>query len=513
MIMKPISLFNVFMADTVPEKTSKVLMSGQITQGPIVEQFEKELGEYLGNERVLTLNSATAGLTLALRLLNTTETDIVLSCPLTCFATNAAILANHCKIGWVDVDMNTGNMCMNDLKNKLSEHTKVICVVHFGGNAIPECEMDEIKEYSKIKFGFKPMIVEDCAHTFGAKYPDTGRMVGSSNGNIQVFSLQAIKLLTTGDGGLIVLPTSALLERARLLRWYGIPRGRHRGKDFRLEDDIPEYGYKFHMNDIAASIGIENLKHVDRLLELNRKNGAYLQRELKKIKGIESMNVASDCSSFWLYTVKIERKEAFIEFMKERDIMVSQVHARNDPFTCLKESVCHLPVLDELEKTFISLPVGYWLDQVDISRMVGAIRDFLMIRPLTPNDYHMGYLDLINTFTQTPEHKTFNEFCQVYMTNNSSVFVIEMDSRIIGSISIHKLQKFHNNFKKVAHIEDVVVLPEYKNQGIGSKLVQYAIDFCKSDCYKTVLTCNENNISFYKRLGFVVKGTELNIYN
>ena len=223
-----IPLFKVFMSNDVEKPIIDVVRSGFITQGPKVEEFETSLKEFIGNPYILTLNSATAGLTLALRLLknaddnfkwpgfNETE-DIVLTPALTCFATTASILTNNVNIKWLDVDLNTSNIDLNDLKNKLSEKTKVIYVVHWGGNPVDLDTLKELQEYSLQKFGFKPMIVEDCAHAFGAEY--NGKKIGS-NENICVFSLQAIKHLTTGDGGIITLPNEILYERCKLLRWY-----------------------------------------------------------------------------------------------------------------------------------------------------------------------------------------------------------------------------------------------------------------------------------------------------
>ena len=148
-----ISLFKVFMSEDVIKPLNDVIMSGFITQGPKVEEFEKELTNFIGNPYILTLNSATAGLTLALRLLKNNDDennwpgfdeqeDIVLTPALTCFATTAAILANNVKIKWLDVDLETSNIDLTDLKNKLSEKTKVIYVVHWGGTPV---DLDSLK--------------------------------------------------------------------------------------------------------------------------------------------------------------------------------------------------------------------------------------------------------------------------------------------------------------------------------------------------------------------------------
>jgi dTDP-4-amino-4,6-dideoxygalactose transaminase len=383
-----IPLFKVYMSETVPKESAKVLMSGMITQGPIVEKFESDLGKYLGNDNVLTLNSATAGLTLALRILLKPITlldwsgfditsDCVLSCPLTCFATHASIMANNVRIKWVDVDINTGNMCMNDLYKKINKTTKVIYIVHWGGNATDNTTMDSIRQYTFDNYGFYPMIIEDCAHSFGAKYP-SGKIIGSNSENIQVFSLQAIKLLTTCDGGFITLPNKILYNSAKLLRWYGIDREKrnYKGTDLRLEHDITDYGYKFHMNDVNACIGIENLKDIPKLLAINRRNGAYYDDNLSDISGITLMNKNNN-SSYWLYTLRIVRKQEFIEYMKECNIMVSQVHQRNDIFSCLEYCKIELPELNKLEKELVCIPVGWWITNNDRKYIVKCIKNFL----------------------------------------------------------------------------------------------------------------------------------------
>jgi len=384
-----IPLFKVFMSEDVLKPLNNVLMSGQITQGSQVELFETALKEYIGNPYILTLNSATAGLTLALRLLKNKderfnwtgfdeENDIVLTPALTCFATTASILANNVNIKWLDVDPETANIDLNDLKRKLNKNTKVIYLVHWGGGPVDLDGLREIQEYSLKTFGFKPMIVEDCAHAFGAEY-NGGKIGGkASEGNICVFSLQAIKHLTTGDGGFITLPNEFLYERCKLLRWYGIDRDKrnYKGKDLRLENDIVEYGYKFHMNDISATIGLYNLPHISELLRKNRENAAYFDEHLEKVEGIKLMNNNKKCNSaYWLYSIRVlnGKKQEFMDKMKEAGIMTSQVHNRNDINSCVKDFQESLPNLDLLEKELVCIPVGWWLGQYELEKIVKNI--------------------------------------------------------------------------------------------------------------------------------------------
>ena len=183
--------------------------------------------------------------------------------------------------------------------------------------------------------------------------------------------------MTTGDGGLITLPNQDLYDRCKLLRWYGIDRDKrnYKGKDFRMENDIVESGYKFHMNDINATIGLHNLPHVDGLLVKDRANAAYYTEHLQDIPGVRLLNFCGN-PAFWLYTIRVERKYDFINFMKENNIMASQVHNRNDINSCVSDFTEELPNLDVVEQDLVCIPVGWWLEQGDLEYIVSKINEF-----------------------------------------------------------------------------------------------------------------------------------------
>ena len=380
-----IPLFKVFMSSDVLEPINEVLMSGLITQGSKVDEFENMIKNFIGNPYILTLNSATSGLTLALHLLKNADDeinwtgfnndDIVLTPALTCFATTASILSNNVNIRWIDTDIETANIDLNDLKRKLNKNTKVIYVVHWGGTPVDLDRLKELQEYSLINFGFKPMIIEDCAHAFGAEY--NNNKIGN-NTNICVFSLQAIKHLSTGDGGIITLPTQKMFDRCKLLRWYGIDRNKrnYNGKDFRLENDILEHGYKYHMNDINATLGIYNLPHISSNLKKIRENSIIYNNKLNNMNCIKLMKIDYKCNSaYWLYTIRVlhGKKDEFIEKMKDAGIQTSQVHNRNDINSCVQKYKEPLPNLDILEKELVCIPVGWWLSVEDINKIVTTI--------------------------------------------------------------------------------------------------------------------------------------------
>lgn len=383
--MTSVPLFKVFMAPDVGTEVTDTLSSGFVTQGPRVEELEGKLKKVFGNPHLLTLSSATAGLTLALRLLLkpdeerdwpgfNVEEDVVLTPALTCFATTCSILANGAKLRWIDADPETMNASLDDIRSKLSPRTKVIYVVHWGGYPLDLCGLKDIQDECFAKYGFRPQIVEDCAHAFGATYG--GKWLGNHD-NICVYSLQAIKHFTTGDGGIIVLPSEKLYQRAKLIRWFGIDRDKrnYKRKDLRLENDIEEFGYKYHMNDINARIGLTNLPHIDELVEKHRRNQRTIQERIKDLPGILGFQEGKDDreSAAWLLSIKVDRKQEFMDRMKEKGIQVSQVHNRNDVHSCVAEFKEDLPLLTELEKTLVCIPCGWWLSDEDIDYLVKTI--------------------------------------------------------------------------------------------------------------------------------------------
>lgn len=333
-----IPLFKVFMNSSVDEELKSVLHSGFISQGKQVEKFEEKLKEYFSYPYLLTLNSATSGLTLALRLIKDKHgPGEVLCTPLTCTATNWPVLANGMDITWVDVDQETCCMDVKDLSCKITEKTKAILFVHWGGTPGNITEVMKIRDEAETRLNIKIPIIEDCAHCFGAETEDKNKSVKLGTlGNYAVYSFQAIKQLTCGDGGMIILPDEKDYNKAKKLRWFGIDREKRSlpGKDFRLEEDIADWGYKFHMNDINATIGLSNLEYVQKNIEKCRKNAERYNENFKDLPGIEIIK-NNNKSSPWIYSLKVNNKKSFISFMNEKNIVVSQVHNRNDIHSCV----------------------------------------------------------------------------------------------------------------------------------------------------------------------------------
>jgi dTDP-4-amino-4,6-dideoxygalactose transaminase/N-acetylglutamate synthase-like GNAT family acetyltransferase len=504
-----IPLFKVFMSNDAKENVGNVLLSGMITQGSQVEKFENELKKFFNYPYVLTLNSATSGLTLAYRLLNLKKTDVVISTPLTCFATNAAIMAHELDIVWADVDPKTCNIDIADTLRRVNKNTRVLSIVHWGGNPVNMDQVNVLQEYIQNKYGHELYVVEDCAHAFGAEW--NGKKLGTTGNSIAVYSLQAIKHLTTGDGGIILLPNEEMYNRAKLLRWYGIDRTRRSlpGKDFRLEPDIPEFGYKFHMNDITATIGLCNLPHMENNLRRCAENGAYYNEKLRGITGLELLECPDTHTPYyWVYTFKVlfDLKNDFISFMENRNIVVSQIHTRNDRHSCMAKfckdfSSLRLINLNKLEKQMCSIPVGWWLTDSEREHIVETIREFfennIHIEQLKAEDIEK-YQELLFHMNGYMSEK-YNE------ENIKGVYVIKSkDNRLISTAKLHIEKKIYDS---LGHIQDVVTQPDMRGRGYGKTLVNFLTDKgMQEGCYKIVLSSIADMSDFYESCGFVRSG-------
>jgi dTDP-4-amino-4,6-dideoxy-D-glucose/dTDP-4-amino-2,4-dideoxy-beta-L-xylose transaminase len=375
-----IPLFKVAMSEKAGSAVANVLNSGYIGQGEKVEQFESDLRSHFNNDFVVTVNSATSGLHLALRL---HEDSIrksydgpieVLTTALTCTATNWPILANNMGIKWVDVSKDNFNMDLDDLERKLSPSTRIIMVVHWGGDPVDYNRLKKIRIKCHELYGFYPAFIEDCAHSFGSAFAQSQIGVDILPNSVGVFSFQAIKHLTSVDGGAMVVP-SYMYRDAKLLRWYGIDRESNT-KDFRCEADIESWGYKFHMNDVNATVGIENLKVINPIVQAHKDNARYYNDHLCDIGGIFIPNSHpwSD-SAYWIYTMCVDNQDGFMRHMASRGISVSRVHERNDKHTAVKQFQSALPNLDKTVKEMICIPVGWWVSEENRSYIVDAIKE------------------------------------------------------------------------------------------------------------------------------------------
>lgn len=347
--MKQYPLFKVFMSDEAVENASKVLRSGYVGQGEYVEEFENVLKAYTNSDRdIITLNSATSGLELACQMIGIRPGDEVISTPISCTATQTGVILYGGMLVWGEVNRNTGLLDPDDVKRKITSRTKAIIATNWGGRK---------PYYNKLK-SFGLPVIEDAAH---GPYKLDG-----NNGDYVIWSTQAIKFLTTGDGGFLYCPDP---ERARLLRWYGLDR--RSSNDFRCAQNIQECGRKLHMNDIAAAIGLGNLPYLNDIVSKHKRNASLYEQMLT----IDKPPYDPDCP-YWIYTV-FGGKE-LIDYLKQFGIAASPVHARNDTHYAFRKQskYCDNSSVVEYDRKQVNIPVGFWLSEEDIEYIAHCVNTF-----------------------------------------------------------------------------------------------------------------------------------------
>jgi dTDP-4-amino-4,6-dideoxygalactose transaminase len=342
-------------------KLEKVLYSGYIAQGDVVDNFERKFEEFIGSGHTLSLNSGTAALHIALILAGVKEGDEVISTAMTAEPTNVAIKMAGAKVRWADVDYETGNIAPIAIEKAINEKTKAIIVVDYAGTPV------DVKSIQKISLKYNIPVIEDAAHALGTTY--AGRKTGN-HFPFTVFSFQAIKHLTTIDGGALHIADNNLYEKGKLIRWFGLDK-----KLSRLENDIQIQGYKYHMNNVSATIGLVQLESIEELLGKYRTVGKYLDFRLKGISGLETVvHYPNSESSYWLYTLKVERRDDFVKMMTRNGFMASEIHKRNDQHTYLNDHPAELPNLDRFYSRLVHIPCGWWVTLEDCDKMIDLIK-------------------------------------------------------------------------------------------------------------------------------------------
>jgi dTDP-4-amino-4,6-dideoxygalactose transaminase len=265
------------------------------------------------------------------------------------------------KIRYADIDYETGNISPRSIEDCINNSTKAIMVVDYAGIPV---NVEEIQTISK---NHNIPVIHDSSHALGAKFN------GLKTGNhfpYTIFSLQAIKQLTTIDGGILQISDKEEYEKAKLIRWFGIDK-----KLSRLDNNIQFQGYKYHMNNVNATIGLIQLMDIESIVDKYIENGKYYDKALQNIEGIELLEYYHGSEpSYWLYTLKVERRNEFISKLAENDIMASELHKRNDWHDYLNDFHEQLPVLDKFYSKLVHIPCGWWVTPEDREKIVDVIK-------------------------------------------------------------------------------------------------------------------------------------------
>ncbi|MFC3532465.1 DegT/DnrJ/EryC1/StrS family aminotransferase [Vogesella facilis] len=360
------------------------LRSGWVTTGPKTKQFEADFAAFIGDGvEAIAVNSATAGLHLALEAVGVGEGDevIVPSYTFTATAEVVRYLGAHPVI--VDVDPATFNIRPQAIRAAITAKTKAIMPVHFAGLA---CDMDEIIAIAR-EHGLK--IVEDAAHAMPTWYK--GKLVGTLDSDVTVFSFYANKTMTTGEGGMVVSKNKDIIARCKVMRLHGISRDafdRYTSKTPAWYYEVIAPGYKYNMPDTAAAMGIHQLKKINAFLTKRETLAARFDAELADLPLIlpARPTEAGSNHAWHLYPVRLKpeagiSRDDFIVRMAELGIGCSvhfiPLHRQpvwRDGYGLKRED---FPVADAAFEAEVTLPLYTRMSEDDQSRVIAAVRQLL----------------------------------------------------------------------------------------------------------------------------------------
>lgn len=369
--MKNIPVFRPSMGEEEIAAVTEVLRSGWWGLGPKTTEFEQQFAEFVGAQHCVGFNSATAALHLGLKVLNVQGGEVITT-PMTFVSTNHAILYNNAIPVFCDIEPDTLNIDVKDVIRKISPRTKAIVVVHYGGHP---CDMDEIHAVAR---EHHIPVLEDAAHACGSEYK--GRKIGTLS-EITCFSFHAVKNLAMGEGGAITTNNDEYDQRLRKLRWLGISKDTwsraDTGRGYSWYYNVEEVGYKYHLSDIAAAIGLVQLGKLDRTNTQRRQIAEQYNEALADLdwleRPVERPYVKSATHN---YVVKLNYRDQLMVHLKERGISTGMHYIPNHLYDMYEPYRCELPVTEQVWTRLVTLPLYPDLMATDLARIVEAIQLF-----------------------------------------------------------------------------------------------------------------------------------------
>jgi len=355
------------------EAVAEVLRSGWIGLGPKTEEFARKFAAYIGTKHAVALNSGTAALQLALNVLGINSGEVITS-PLTFISTAQVILYNQAQPVFADIQEDTLNLDPEDIKRKITPETKAIIPVHYGGHP---CEMEEIRNLAK---EHNLYLIEDAAHACGAEYK--GKKAGTL-GDMGCFSFHAVKNLATGDGGMITTNDKEAHEKLLKLRWLGINKSTYQreSKGYNWYYEVEDVGFKMHMNDITAAIGLVQL---EKLEKMNLKRRQIVKRYNQAFANLDYLEtpVEKDYvkSALHNYVIKVERgdRNELIGYLADKGISAGVHYMPLYLHPVYKKlgikGVC--PVADKVWQKLVTLPLYPDLTGEEVAKVIEAVKSF-----------------------------------------------------------------------------------------------------------------------------------------
>jgi len=372
-----VPLYKIYWDEEDVNHVLEVIMQGSYWAiGPNVEKFEAMLAEYIGKKYVAAFNSGTSALHAMLLAYGIKEGDEVIVPSFTFIATANSVLFVNAKPVFADIEEKTCGLDPEDVKERITGKTKAIMPIHYGGSA---CQIRELKEIAE---DHKLLLLEDAAESLGAKVD--GKRVGSF-GDAAMFSFCGNKVITTGEGGMIVTDQRDVYERLKLIRSHG----RLETENYFTSAKVMDYvalGYNWRMCNIIAALGVSQLEKLSKVIEMRRRNAAYMSKSLSNLSKIEPPNPPEGFFHVYqMYTVKVrdgeKARDGLKGYLAEKGVMTkvyfSPVHLTGFYREKFGFQGGELPVTEKISKQVLTLPMYASLTKDEMDHIVSGVRGFV----------------------------------------------------------------------------------------------------------------------------------------
>jgi perosamine synthetase len=367
-IGEEIRCWGVCIPDNAAEEVAKTLKSTWINTGKKEKEFRQKVCDRFGAPYAIACMSGTAALKIALRALGVGPGDEVVSTPFTFIATNTAILEVGAKPVFADIQYDTLNIDPESVAQKITDKTKAIMCVHYAGNPV---DLDELREVAN---RHNLPIIEDSAHAMTTEYK--GNPIGST-GDVATFSFQCVKIVTSGDGGIVTTTNKEIYERLKRQTWYGIDR---ESKKTDKLDPLPAppsgLGFKSNMNDITATLGCAAMDYIDVPLKRRKEIGELYRKEFANLEKIKLIDYKEHWRpNYQIFPVHALDRREFAEYMWNKGIQVNVNNRRNDMYDIFG-GMCDLPNTKRADEDVILIPLHNDLTDRQVMKIIEAIKNY-----------------------------------------------------------------------------------------------------------------------------------------
>lgn len=369
--MKLLQLYKPYYSDKEKNHIIKTLNSKFLSKGKISEQFEKKLIKFIKSNYLITTNSCTSGINAVLNSLNLKQGDEVITTLLTYISTIHSLYNLGLKIKFIDISNDDLSINLIELKKNITKKTKLILINHYGG--IPS-RVDKVIKICKNK---NIHIVEDAATALGAKI--SGKPIGSFSGSTSIFSLQSNKIITTGEGGIISTDNLKLFNKIKLKVFNGF-----------FKHKVVDHGFKYNFNDLMASLGLAQLKKINKIIKYREKLRKIYDINLKPLvdKGYISIyKKQSDikCSQYIYYIIVRAKqpkktRDRLINYLKKRNIECRIHYLTADQTKFYKNKLNFKNIKNSIfiSKNILSIPFNNYLKKKDANYISKQISSFFL---------------------------------------------------------------------------------------------------------------------------------------